>query len=79
MTATETIPGVQSQTITLPIMGMSCAACSSYLEQTLTSLPGVSSASVSLLANKATITSSSLPAQALIFCDPGLGLRCFSA
>ncbi|WP_157477465.1 heavy metal translocating P-type ATPase [Granulicella tundricola] len=53
------------QTLTLPITGMSCAACSAYIEQTLNALPGVESASVNLLANQATITST-LPPEALI-------------
>ena len=54
-----------SQTITLPVSGMSCAACSSYIERTLSGLDGVESASVSLLANQATVTST-LPAETLI-------------
>ncbi len=54
-----------TRTITLPITGMSCAACSSHIEQTLQTLPGVQSATVSLLANQATVTSA-LPAEALI-------------
>ena len=61
MTQTAAIPS----TITLPITGMSCAACSSYIEQTLNALPGVQTASVSLLANRATITST-LPPESLV-------------
>jgi Cu+-exporting ATPase len=44
---------------------MSCAACSAYIERTLTAIPGVQSASVNLLANLATITST-LPPAALV-------------
>ena len=51
----------ETQTVTLPITGMSCAACSSYIEQTLSALPGVHSAQVNLLANQATITSTLAP------------------
>ena len=76
MTAAATIPAdlasIQAQTITLPITGMSCAACSSHIEQTLTALPGVTSASVSLLANQATITSKLSP-EALIAAIQGSG------
>ncbi len=57
MTGTAAIPS----TVTLPITGMSCAACSAYIEQTLNALPGVQTASVSLLANQATVTSTLTP------------------
>ncbi|HUB20543.1 MAG TPA: heavy metal translocating P-type ATPase [Acidobacteriaceae bacterium] len=43
------------QTITLPVIGMSCAACQSHVERALRSAPGVSEASVNLLANTARI------------------------
>ncbi len=52
---------VPAQTITLPVSGMSCAACSAYIERTLSGLEGVQSASVSLLANQATVTSTLAP------------------
>jgi Cu+-exporting ATPase len=61
MTETAAIPQTQSHSITLPITGMSCAACSAYIEQTLQALPGVQSATVSLLANQATIASTLSP------------------
>ncbi len=51
---------------------MSCAACSSYIEQTLNALPGVSSATVSLLANQATVTGSLAP-EALVEAIRGAG------
>ncbi len=42
-------------TITIPITGMNCAACSARVEKGLLSLPGVSSANVNPLAGKGTI------------------------
>src|SRR6201996_2192192 len=42
---------------TLQIAGMSCAACQHHVERALRSVPGVESASVSLLANSAQINS----------------------
>src|ERR1700744_4226488 len=41
----------------LQIAGMSCAACQHHVERALRSVPGVESASVSLLANSAQINS----------------------
>jgi Cu+-exporting ATPase len=52
---------------TLQIAGMSCAACQHHVERALTSVPGVESATVSLLANSAQINSAQpLEAQPLI-------------
>lgn len=45
---------------TLQIAGMSCAACQHHVERALRSVPGVESASVSLLANTARVTSDQL-------------------
>jgi Cu+-exporting ATPase len=42
-------------TLTLPIIGMSCAACQSHVERALRSTPGVSEASVNLLTNSARV------------------------
>jgi Cu+-exporting ATPase len=42
---------------TLQIAGMSCAACQHHVERALRSVPGVDSASVSLLANSAQVSS----------------------
>ena len=42
---------------TLQIAGMSCAACQHHVERALRSVPGVESASVSLLANSAQVNS----------------------
>jgi len=43
-------------TITLPVTGMSCAACQSHVERALRSTTGVSDASVNLLTNSARIS-----------------------
>jgi P-type Cu+ transporter len=52
---------------TLQIAGMSCAACQHHVERALRSVPGVESATVSLLANSAQINSTQpLEAQPLI-------------
>src|SRR6202161_1357426 len=43
-------------TITLPVIGMTCAACQSHVEGALRSTPGVSEASVTLLSNSARVS-----------------------
>ncbi|MGB4505493.1 MAG: heavy metal translocating P-type ATPase [Syntrophaceticus sp.] len=55
MLETESQTGKQA-VITIPISGMSCAACSARVEKGLNSLPGVSSASVNLVMGKGTIS-----------------------
>ena len=45
-----------SQTVTLPVTGMTCAACQSRVQRQLTRAPGVTDASVNLLMGSATIT-----------------------
>ncbi len=44
------------QTVTLPVTGMTCAACQSRVQRQLNRAPGVSDASVNLLMGSATIT-----------------------
>ncbi|MDR1563449.1 MAG: heavy metal translocating P-type ATPase [Oscillospiraceae bacterium] len=44
------------QTVTIPIGGMTCAACSQRIEKVLNKLEGVQSASVNLATEKATVT-----------------------
>src|ERR1700684_1804486 len=44
------------RTVTLPVVGMTCAACQSHVERALRSTAGVRSASVNLLSNSARIT-----------------------
>ncbi|MBT3221716.1 MAG: heavy metal translocating P-type ATPase, partial [Proteobacteria bacterium] len=46
----------QTKSITLPIGGMSCAACSSRVERVISRLSGVESVSVNLLSEKAAIS-----------------------
>ncbi|MFP5229498.1 MAG: heavy metal translocating P-type ATPase [Acidobacteriota bacterium] len=43
-------------TLTLPVTGMSCAACQSHVERALRSTPGVSDATVNLLTNSARVS-----------------------
>ena len=45
-----------AQTVTLPVTGMTCAACQSRVQRQLTRAPGVSDASVNLLMGSATVT-----------------------
>ncbi len=43
-------------TVTIPISGMTCAACQSFVQKTLQSQPGVANASVNLMMHSATIS-----------------------
>ncbi len=45
-----------TQTVTLPVTGMTCAACQSRVQRQLSRAPGVNDASVNLLMGNATIT-----------------------
>jgi P-type Cu+ transporter len=60
MPATEVVnPGKAAaseiRTVTLPVSGMTCAACQSHVERALRSTPGVSEATVNLLTNSARV------------------------
>jgi Cu+-exporting ATPase len=44
-----------SETVTLPVIGMTCAACQHHVETALRSTAGVQSAHVDLMANRATV------------------------
>src|SRR5918995_4930217 len=44
-----------TETCTIPVTGMTCAACSGRIQRTLESTPGVSSANVNLMTGSATI------------------------
>ena len=44
------------QSITLPVSGMTCAACQARVQRTLTKAPGVAVASVNLMTNSATVS-----------------------
>jgi copper chaperone CopZ len=47
--------GSASDTITLPVTGMSCAACARTIEFTLKDVPGVSEAGVNYATSRATV------------------------
>jgi P-type Cu+ transporter len=44
-----------TQSLTLPILGMTCASCQHHVEEALRSTPGVESARVDLMANRASV------------------------
>jgi Cu+-exporting ATPase len=46
----------KSSTVTLPVIGMTCAACQSHVERALRSTAGVRQATVNLLTNSARVT-----------------------
>ncbi|MES3035249.1 MAG: heavy metal translocating P-type ATPase [Gemmatimonadota bacterium] len=48
--------GTPTETVTLPVTGMTCAACQNRVQRQLSRAPGVSDASVNLLMGNATIT-----------------------
>lgn len=76
MTATEA-------RIVIPVTGMTCAACSSRIQKTLSNTPGVSSANVNLMMGNATISfhPESVSASALVdsIRDTGYGAEMPSA
>jgi Cu+-exporting ATPase len=47
---------VPTETMTLPIGGMTCASCANHVERALNKVPGVTEASVNLATEKATVT-----------------------
>jgi Cu+-exporting ATPase len=52
--------GVEEETVTLPVRGMSCASCQARIENALRQNEGVASAAVNLATERATITISRL-------------------
>ncbi|MDZ7632552.1 MAG: heavy metal translocating P-type ATPase [Gemmatimonadaceae bacterium] len=55
----DVVPGdgaTRLATVTLPVTGMTCAACQSRVQRQLTRAPGVADASVNLLMGSATVT-----------------------
>ncbi len=52
----EVIEDAKEREVTIPIEGMTCAACSQRVEKALSKLEGVSKASVNLATEKATLT-----------------------
>jgi Cu+-exporting ATPase len=53
--SSEPAAATDTATVTLPVEGMTCAACQANVQRALTAAPGVARASVSLLTNEATI------------------------
>jgi P-type Cu+ transporter len=47
---------VTAESVTLPVTGMTCAACQSFVQRTLADQPGVSQANVNLMLANATVT-----------------------
>ena len=70
-------PGTSTQTVTLPVTGMTCAACQSRVQRQLSRAAGVSDASVNLLMGSATVTfnpaQSSVAALVKVVMDTGYG------
>jgi Cu+-exporting ATPase len=55
--ATRTVAGmVTSERVTIPVTGMTCAACQSFLQRTLTNEAGVQDAAVNLMLHNATVS-----------------------
>ena len=55
MTTPQTTATVDRETITLPVGGMTCAACQAHVSRALNEAPGVERASVNLMTNEATV------------------------
>ena len=51
-----TVEGRQAQQITLPVEGMTCAACQANVQRALSQAPGVEKAAVNLMTHEATVT-----------------------
>jgi Cu+-exporting ATPase len=49
------VPAPATETITLPVLGMTCASCQHHVEEALRSTAGVESAHVDLMAHRATV------------------------
>jgi P-type Cu+ transporter len=49
-------PSGSTERITIPVTGMTCAACQSFIQRTLATQSGVQDASVNLMLNNATVT-----------------------
>ncbi len=50
------VAGGPAERATIPVTGMTCAACQSFLQRMLTTHPGVKDASVNLMLNNATVS-----------------------
>jgi len=49
-------PSTSTERVTIPVTGMTCAACQSFVQRTLAAQPGVQDAGVNLMMNNATVT-----------------------
>jgi Cu+-exporting ATPase len=49
-------PSGSAERVTIPVTGMTCAACQSFIQRTLSTQAGVQDASVNLMLNNATVT-----------------------
>ena len=52
----NTSPSKELKRVTLPVSGMTCAACQSFIQKTLAQQSGVQDATVNLMLNNATVT-----------------------
>src|ERR1700748_2609014 len=50
------VPLGSAERITIPVKGMTCASCQSFIQRTLATQAGVRDASVNLMLNNATVT-----------------------
>ena len=50
-----TAMSVPTETVTLPVEGMTCAACQATVQRALSTQPGVTKAAVNLMMNEATV------------------------
>jgi Cu+-exporting ATPase len=57
---------VPAETVSLSIVGMTCASCVSRVEKALKKVPGVMDATVNLATEKAQVKSSGVPVEALV-------------
>ena len=55
-TATPDAPASPAESCTIPVTGMTCAACSGRVQRALEKSPGVASASVNLMTGAATVS-----------------------
>src|SRR5215203_4809836 len=55
MTAAKVMHEAEADSTTIPVSGMTCAACSARVQRTLEKVPGVTSANVNLMTGSATV------------------------
>ena len=54
-TRSDSLPEPRTESVTLPVLGMTCAACQHHVEEALRSTEGVESARVDLMAHRASV------------------------